>query len=263
MRWLINGAARPVAEHYHKIGVGLDLSLRDIFHIDLKGGQIGIRLWETFRWQDVLLAWRRSDFQGIDNVRVPMSNPIWMPDIQLINSLDDFPKFDKSLLAHVNSMGVVSYTRPANHKIRCRLVEGKTIRFNCTLSYSSWMNDDSRLTFGFFNGSQGLDIRSCSKNPRIKLLNVSSWKTSSHLHSNADLSFRTLHFSFRMIIIERKNGDKKNNKKENAGRVSKEADSNDKDNIDLNPESIGEIIILQDTEIREGLPPRGLVTDTN
>merc|ERR1711894_562388 len=66
------GAARPVAEHYHKIGVGLDLSLRDIFHIDLKGGQIGIRLWETFRWQDVLLAWRRSDFQGIDNVRVPM-----------------------------------------------------------------------------------------------------------------------------------------------------------------------------------------------
>ena len=71
-------------------------------------------------WFDQRLIWNASEFNGLSTLRLPCSK-IWLPDIVLYNSADDYTQGYYQSKAMVQSNGHVFWPPPAKFRSSCKI----------------------------------------------------------------------------------------------------------------------------------------------
>uniref|UniRef100_A0A1I8H1L7 Neur_chan_LBD domain-containing protein n=1 Tax=Macrostomum lignano TaxID=282301 RepID=A0A1I8H1L7_9PLAT len=112
-------------------------------------------VWLEQEWQDERLHWDPSDYNGLQVLRVPCQK-IWLPDIVLYNSADDFTTGYMQSKAMVDSSGTVFWPPPAKLRSTCK-IDITYFPFDdqvCTMKFGSWTYDDGSYKNRSLGGSE-------------------------------------------------------------------------------------------------------------
>jgi len=141
---------------YLEVGTGLSMSSMDL---NDKGELqfVGIL---KLRWNDIRLAWEHTKFPDVEDIRLP-AEKIWIPDIELFNSVDfGADSFSaaynrKNHLAVVFPNGDVVYHPPVHGKVLCsdkEFADWPWGAYNCSISIGSWVYHGFLLELIKFEG---------------------------------------------------------------------------------------------------------------
>ncbi|CAF1257439.1 unnamed protein product [Adineta ricciae] len=95
---------------------------------------------------DQRLVWNASDFNGLTTLRLPCSK-IWLPDIVLYNSADDYTQGYYQSKAMVDNTGHVFWPPPAKFRSSCK-IDVTFFPFDdqlCKLKFGSWTYDAAQV----------------------------------------------------------------------------------------------------------------------
>ncbi|KAI0214557.1 Neuronal acetylcholine receptor subunit alpha-10 [Lamellibrachia satsuma] len=99
-------------------------------------------VWLEQEWNDERLVWDPSEYNGLHTLRIPCQR-IWLPDIVLYNSADDFTQGFMQSKAMVKYDGTVFWPPPAKLRSTCKI----DITFfpfddqRCLMKFGSWIYD--------------------------------------------------------------------------------------------------------------------------
>ncbi|KAL7671192.1 hypothetical protein ACOME3_006096 [Neoechinorhynchus agilis] len=77
-------------------------------------------IWQTYQWTDEYLRWNPLDYGGVESIGIP-SEPIWKPDIVLLNYADTRIEDKRNVKCKVYSNGVVIWKPMSMLKSTCRM----------------------------------------------------------------------------------------------------------------------------------------------
>ena len=105
------------------------------------------------RWNDNGLKWNKSEYGGIEDIRLPVSE-IWTPDIVLYNYADTRLEEKREVLAIVSSDGTVKWRPPSIFKSTCSIDIEKFPydQQNCSMKFGSWTYDGDSIDVQFYDG---------------------------------------------------------------------------------------------------------------
>ncbi|XP_061888115.1 neuronal acetylcholine receptor subunit alpha-7-like [Entelurus aequoreus] len=137
-----NPLVRPVANESQTLMVKLGLHLVQIMNVDEKNQVFTTNIWFEMTWNDQMLQWDTSEFNGVSKLRFP-DHLIWKPDVVLYNSADE--RFDATYHTKVlvSSSGECIYLAPAMFKSTC-YIDVRWFPFDiqkCELKFGSWTYD--------------------------------------------------------------------------------------------------------------------------
>ncbi|CAF1557690.1 unnamed protein product [Adineta ricciae] len=113
-------SARPVYNASNTVSVAFGISLTQLSDMDEKNQILTTNIWLEQEWFDQRLIWNASDFNGLSTLRLPCSK-IWLPDIVLYNSADDYTQGFYQSKAMVESTGHVFWPPPAKFRSSCKI----------------------------------------------------------------------------------------------------------------------------------------------
>ncbi|XP_050402297.1 neuronal acetylcholine receptor subunit alpha-10 isoform X2 [Patella vulgata] len=137
-----NSASRPVYNASHTVTVKFGITLTQISDMDEVNQVLTINVWLEQEWEDERLLWEPSDYNGLEVLRIPCEK-IWLPDIVLYNSADDFTTGYMKSKAMVTSKGNVFWAPPAKFRSSCK-IDITYFPFDdqrCELKFGSWTYD--------------------------------------------------------------------------------------------------------------------------
>ncbi|XP_070174356.1 acetylcholine receptor subunit alpha-like 2 [Littorina saxatilis] len=137
-----NTAARPVYNASQTVTVKFGLTLIQIYDMDEVNQVLTINVWLEQEWEDERLVWDPQDYNGLEILRIPCEK-IWLPDIVLYNSADDFTTGYMKSKAMVTSTGNVFWPPPAKFRSSCK-IDITYFPFDdqeCELKFGSWTYD--------------------------------------------------------------------------------------------------------------------------
>ncbi|CAF2746379.1 unnamed protein product [Rotaria sp. Silwood2] len=187
-------AVRPLKKSSEAVIVKLGITLTQILDIE---------------WNDAYLKWDPKDFGGLKRIRIPC-RLIWLPDIVLYNSADDYTQGYMQSLAMIDFNGTVFWPPIVKFRSTCK-IDITWFPFDdqlCFLKFGSWTYDSTQLILT--NRSENVDMNNYIDNGEWKLL--ASWTILSTLtypccaEAYHDLKFyfhirrRTLYYTFNVII---------------------------------------------------------------
>ncbi|CAF1078041.1 unnamed protein product [Adineta steineri] len=209
---LMNGyekATRPTKKASDAVVVKLGITLTQIMDIDERNQIMTTNIWLDQEWNDEFLKWTPSEFGGLKKIRIPCRY-LWLPDIVLYNSADDYTQGYMQSLAMISYDGTVFWPPIVKFRSTCKI--GITwFPFDdqlCFLKFGSWTYDSTQVILT--NRSENVDMLNYVDNGEWKLL--SSWTVLSRLtypccdESYFDLKFyfhirrRTLYYTYNVII---------------------------------------------------------------
>ncbi|XP_052831251.1 neuronal acetylcholine receptor subunit alpha-7 [Octopus bimaculoides] len=125
------------------VNVTLDLYVNNI-QMDEQERKFTVDGYFSQKWTDVSLSWNASDYDNMEDIRLP-AKYIWTPDIILYNyrGVRNPPTLDINV--YLKSSGEVTYIPPVTHSAVCAFDMSK-FPFDiqtCKLSYGSWVYDAS------------------------------------------------------------------------------------------------------------------------
>ncbi|CAF3073123.1 unnamed protein product [Rotaria sp. Silwood2] len=129
-------SARPVYNASNTVNVAFGIALAQLSDMDEKNQE----------WYDERLVWNASDFNGLVTLRLPCSK-IWLPDIVLYNSADDYTQGYYQSKAMVDSNGHVFWPPPAKFRSSCK-IDVTFFPFDdqlCKLKFGSWTYDAAQV----------------------------------------------------------------------------------------------------------------------
>lgn len=162
---------RPVYNASSAVFIKVGITLTQIFDMDEKNQVLTTNIWLDHEWTDEMLTWNPADFNNITKLRVPCDK-LWLPDIVLYNSADDYSMEYYRALAVVESNGLVFWSPPTKFRSTCP-VEVTYFPFDdqtCNLKLSSWMYDGSKLDVKAFR--ENVDLKNYVSNGEWELLEV-------------------------------------------------------------------------------------------
>ncbi|CAF0938516.1 unnamed protein product [Rotaria sordida] len=124
-------SARPVYNASNTVNVAFGIALAQLSDME---------------WYDERLVWNASDFNGLVTLRLPCSK-IWLPDIVLYNSADDYTQGYYQSKAMVDSNGHVFWPPPAKFRSSCK-IDVTFFPFDdqlCKLKFGSWTYDAAQV----------------------------------------------------------------------------------------------------------------------
>ncbi|XP_069500024.1 acetylcholine receptor subunit epsilon [Ambystoma mexicanum] len=129
---------RPAEKVDDIIGVQIKLILTNLISLNEKEETLTTNVWIEIQWTDYRLAWNKSEYGGLELLRIP-SHLLWLPDIILENNIDG--KFDVAYYANVlvYDSGYMYWLPPAIYRSTCSIVV-TYFPFdwqNCSLSFRS------------------------------------------------------------------------------------------------------------------------------
>ncbi|XP_076443609.1 uncharacterized protein LOC143282052 [Babylonia areolata] len=134
--------SRPVFNASEKVVIKFGLTLVQISDMDEVNQVLTINVWLEQEWQDERLTWDPKDFNGLTILRIPCEK-IWLPDIVLYNSADDFTTGYMKSKAMVSNTGNVFWPPPAKFRSSCK-IDITYFPFDdqvCELKFGSWTYD--------------------------------------------------------------------------------------------------------------------------
>ncbi|XP_023322147.1 acetylcholine receptor subunit alpha-1-A [Eurytemora carolleeae] len=160
---------RPVYNASHAVEVRVGITLTQIFDMDEKNQVLTTNIWLDQEWEDQLLTWNPEQFNGIEKMLIPCDK-IWLPDIVLYNSADDYSQTYFRSLAAIDHAGNVFWPPPTKFRSTCP-VDVKYFPFDdqtCNLKLSSWMYDGTKLNV--MNRTSNIDLENYVPNGEWELL---------------------------------------------------------------------------------------------
>uniref|UniRef100_UPI00398EC132 acetylcholine receptor subunit epsilon isoform X3 n=1 Tax=Pristiophorus japonicus TaxID=55135 RepID=UPI00398EC132 len=109
---------RPAKFYGDIIDVTLKLTLTNLISLNEKEETLTTNVWVEIQWNDYRLAWNKSEYDGIDLVRIP-SDMVWLPEIVLENNVDG--QFEIAYYANVlvYEGGDIYWLPPAIYRSAC------------------------------------------------------------------------------------------------------------------------------------------------
>jgi hypothetical protein len=138
---------RPVYTYEESLTVKATFNLITI--IDFHEGKqiLNAKGWLALRWVDRFLLWNESDYGGIAEIYVPQ-NQIWLPDVQVENSVNTYAQLGyDQLYAKVSSDGHVFWDPGHVGETTCR-VDVSRYPFDtqtCPIELVIWMHPKSKV----------------------------------------------------------------------------------------------------------------------
>ncbi|CAF1502519.1 unnamed protein product, partial [Didymodactylos carnosus] len=123
-------------------------------------------------WFDQRLIWNASDFNGLSTLRLPCSK-IWLPDIVLYNSADDYTQGYYQSKAMVDSNGHVFWPPPAKFRSSCK-IDVTFFPFDdqlCKLKFGSWTYDAAQVNLT--KRRDNVDMSNYIKSGEWLIINIS------------------------------------------------------------------------------------------
>ncbi|CAF4368501.1 unnamed protein product, partial [Rotaria sordida] len=108
-------------------------------------------------WNDAFLKWNPKDFGGLKKIRIPC-RLIWLPDIILYNSADDYTQGYMQSLAMIDYNGTVFWPPIVKFRSTCK-IDITWFPFDdqlCFLKFGSWTYDSTQLILT--NRSENVDM---------------------------------------------------------------------------------------------------------
>ncbi|CAF0777559.1 unnamed protein product [Rotaria sordida] len=187
-------AVRPIRKASEAVVVKLGITLTQIMDIDERNQIMTTNIWLDQEWNDEFLKWNPEDFGGLKKIRIPCRH-IWLPDIVLYNSADDYTQGYMQALAMVDFNGTVFWPPIVKFRSTCK-IDITWFPFDdqlCFLKFGSWTYDSTQILL--INRSEAIDTANYVDNGEWKLL--SSWTILSRLtYPCCDESFYDLKFYF-------------------------------------------------------------------
>ncbi|KAF7260849.1 hypothetical protein EG68_04028 [Paragonimus skrjabini miyazakii] len=157
---------RPVNDSRVLMRVQYGLQLIQILGLDENKQVLRTNCWTVYRWNDRLLQWNSSQYEGIQVLRI-FPHQIWTPDIKLYNFADERLKESREAGLLVYSDGSILWLQQALFKSTCQ-VEITYFPFDsqvCMLEFGSftyekelmelewWTPDDSNTPMPYIDFS--------------------------------------------------------------------------------------------------------------
>ncbi|CAF3356497.1 unnamed protein product [Rotaria sp. Silwood1] len=139
-------SARPVYNASDTVSVSFGIALTQLSDMDEKNQVLTTNIWLEQEWFDQRLVWNASEFNGLTTLRLPCSK-IWLPDIVLYNSADDYTQGYYQSKAMVDSNGHVFWPPPAKFRSSCK-IDVTFFPFDdqlCKLKFGSWIYDAAQV----------------------------------------------------------------------------------------------------------------------
>uniref|UniRef100_A0A672M049 Uncharacterized protein n=1 Tax=Sinocyclocheilus grahami TaxID=75366 RepID=A0A672M049_SINGR len=161
-------ALRPVEDTDNIINVTLQITLLQIIDMVMthKTRSSQHYLWIRQVWFDAYLTWNKTDYDGLDTIRIP-SSYVWRPDIVLYNNADD--QFSSSMETNVviRHDGQIMRDQPAITKSSCK-VDVFYFPFDaqqCCLTFGSWTHNGNQMDL--HNALDSADLADFVENKNI------------------------------------------------------------------------------------------------
>uniref|UniRef100_A0A673BXK3 Acetylcholine receptor subunit gamma-like n=1 Tax=Sphaeramia orbicularis TaxID=375764 RepID=A0A673BXK3_9TELE len=204
-----NKNIRPAVHPEDKVEVQIKLTLTNLISLNEKEETLTTNVWIEIQWTDYRLSWNKSDYYGIDIIRVP-STTVWLPDIVLDNNIDG--KFDVAYYANVliYDSGWMYWLPPAIYRSTCA-IEITYFPFdyqNCTLAFRSQTYSANEVDLILAIGETGnviewvdIDPEAFTENGEWAIVHRPARKMINTKYSPDDLEYQEIMFN---IIIQRK-----------------------------------------------------------
>jgi hypothetical protein len=134
----------------------LGLSFQCVLY-DKQTGLLTSRLMEGYKWTDERLKWNPSEYDGINNLRLP-TKLLWVPDVKLYNAYTESETRDEAN-AVVSSDGSVLWIPPAIYVTRCT-PSGESSA-NCHIQIGSWTYNTETLPLKSFELDTSMYLDNC------------------------------------------------------------------------------------------------------
>ncbi|KFP01224.1 hypothetical protein N300_12556, partial [Calypte anna] len=153
-----NKLIRPAVNSSQLVSIELLVSLAQLISVNEREQIMTTNVWLNQEWIDYRLAWKPSDYEGIDKLRIPAKH-IWLPDIVLYNNADGTYEVSLYTNAIVKNNGSIRWLPPAIYKSACK-IEVKHFPFdqqNCTLKFRSWTYDHTEIDMVLKTSTASMD----------------------------------------------------------------------------------------------------------
>ncbi|CAF1054129.1 unnamed protein product [Rotaria magnacalcarata] len=194
---LMNGyekAVRPIRKASDTILLKLGITLTQIMDVDERNQIMTTNIWLDQEWTDEFLRWNPDNYSGLKKLRIPCRY-IWLPDVVLYNSADDYTQGYMQALAMIDSNGTVFWPPIVKFRSTCK-IDITWFPFDdqlCFLKFGSWTYDSTQVILT--NRSESVDTSNYVDNGEWKLM--SSWTILSRItYPCCDESFYDLKFYF-------------------------------------------------------------------
>ncbi|XP_041363747.1 neuronal acetylcholine receptor subunit alpha-10-like [Gigantopelta aegis] len=151
--------SRPVARFNDTLTVYFALQMTQIMDLDEQDQILTLNIWDQYVWQDNDVKWNKSEYGGVDKVRIPW-NKIWLPDIKLHNYADYRLDEHRKVLCVFEHTGSILWMPQAVYRSSCPIDVTK-FPFdvqNCTLKFGSWTYDGDQLDLKFLDNKNYIDL---------------------------------------------------------------------------------------------------------
>ncbi|XP_052809286.1 neuronal acetylcholine receptor subunit alpha-10-like [Mya arenaria] len=169
--WKYESSVRPVYNSSMPVEVALGLTLTQILDLDEKNQVLTTNVWMEVEWHDEKLMWTAIDYEGTDNIRIP-GRKIWLPDIVLYNSVEDYTSGYMPSLAMVYSDGRVFWGPVVRFRSSCK-IDTTYFPFDdqvCSLKLGSWAYNGFQVNVN--NRSNTIDLSNYVDNGEWKLIGI-------------------------------------------------------------------------------------------
>lgn len=164
-------ASRPVYNASHAVVVKFGFTLTQIADMDEVNQVLTTNVWIEQEWEDERLKWNPRDYNGLEKVRIPCDK-IWLPDIVLYNSADDFTTGYMQSKAMVSNTGIVFWPPPAKLRSSCK-IDITYFPFDdqmCKMKFGSWIYDGFQVDVT--NRSADVDLANYVYSGEWELLHI-------------------------------------------------------------------------------------------
>ncbi|XP_070572766.1 neuronal acetylcholine receptor subunit alpha-10-like [Ptychodera flava] len=130
---------RPLLNDSKTVTVLHRMTPIQILNIDEQDQAIYMKVWMSQIWTDEFMLWDPSNYGGIDEIRVPISN-LWQPDITLVNGVTPGFLRHYDTDAIISSDGKVTALQPDVLQATCK-VDARYFPFDqqrCHFTFASW-----------------------------------------------------------------------------------------------------------------------------
>ncbi|XP_060068850.1 acetylcholine receptor subunit alpha-1-A-like [Ylistrum balloti] len=166
-----NQASRPVFNAAKTVVVKFGITLTQISDMDEVNQVLTTNVWLEQEWTDERLKWDPRDYNGLVVLRIPCEK-IWLPDIVLYNSADDFTSGYMQSKAMVNCNGTVFWPPPAKFRSSCK-IDITYFPFDdqtCKMKFGSWTYDGFQVDLT--NRSAAVDLSNYVYSGEWELLDI-------------------------------------------------------------------------------------------
>ncbi|ELU10286.1 hypothetical protein CAPTEDRAFT_201263 [Capitella teleta] len=202
-------AVRPVFNSTQTITVNLGLTLTQIFDMDEKNQVLTVNVWLDQSWKDDKLQWNPEQYGGVKVIRIPCDF-VWLPDIVLYNSVDDYSEPYMRSLAMLSHDGMIFWPPIVKFRSSCK-VDITYFPFDdqiCSMKMGSWAYDG--LQVDVTNNSDSVDLSNYIDNGEWQLIHAKAVRNvkfySCCPEPFPDVTFwfhlrrRTTYYTFNIII---------------------------------------------------------------